>query len=119
MKISQFDVLLVNFSPTKGSELRGERPCVVLETNGFRNQGSVTIVTPLTTQLKKVFSIETVIEPTKKNGLKEESKLMLRQLRVIDKARIIKKLGQLEEKHHDKILFSIEALFDLRKDFTG
>lgn len=117
MRINQFDVLLVNLSPTRGSEQKGQRPCIVLDTNGFKGLGSVTVVTPLTTNLKKVFSIETVIEPSKINGLKEKSKILLRQLRVIDKERVIKKLGILEKRYHNKVLFSIEALFDIRKDF--
>ena len=118
MKISQFDVLLVNFSPTKGSEQRGVRPCIALETNCFKNRGSITLVCPLTTNLKKLYSFETRIEPSGKNGLSEASKLMLRQLRVIDQNRIYKRLGALEQKYHDSIRDSLKVLFDLNADFS-
>lgn len=118
MQLKQFDILLVNFSPTKGSEQRGLRPCVVLETNGFKNRGSITIVCPLTTNVSKVYSFETKIEPSKKNGLSETSKLMLRQIRVIDQSRISKVLGKLEKKYHDSILDSLGIIFDLRGDFS-
>ena len=118
MKYKQFDVLLVNFSPTKGSEQRGMRPCVVLETNGFKDRGSITLVCPLTTNLNKLYSFETRIEPSKINGLSKPSKLMLRQLRVIDQARIHKKLGMLEPSYHDSIRESLKVLFDLNVDFS-
>ena len=117
MNFKQFDVLVVNFSPTVGSEQKGLRPCIVLETNGFAGHGSVTVVCPLTTQLKKVFSFEAVIKPSKQNGLSQECKLLTRQLRVIDKRRVTKKLGQIEAEYHKKILESLAILFDLRGDF--
>ena len=119
MKYKQFDVLLVNFSPTKGSEQKGVRPCVVLETNGFQNRGSITLVCPLTSNLKKLFSFETKLQPSKNNGLTQASKLMLRQLRVIDQARIQKKIGCLEPKYHSAIRASLKVLFDLNGDFPN
>lgn len=118
MQIKQFDVLLVNFSPTKGSEQRGTRPCIVLESNGFKERGPTTLVCPLTTNLKRFYSFETKIEPSKMNGLSEDSKLMLRQLRVIDQKRIYKHLGSLEAEYHDSIRQSLSVLFDLNRDFS-
>lgn len=118
MQLKQFDVLLVNFSPTKGSEQRGIRPCVVLESNGFKNRGSITLVCPLTTNLDKLYSFETRIAPSKANGLSEPSKLMLRQLRVIDQNRVYKRLGALEPKYRDSFRESLSVLFDLRADFS-
>lgn len=118
MQLKQFDVLLVNFSPTRGSEQRGIRPCVVLETNGFRDRGSITLVCPLTSKVKKLYSFDTKIEPSRANGLSETSKLMLRQLRVIDKNRIHKRLGTLEAKYHDSIRQALAILFDLKADFS-
>ncbi len=118
MLLKQFDVLLVNFSPTKGSEQRGVRPCIVLESNGFKDRGSITVVCPLTTNLKKLYSFDTRIAPSKANGLSEPSKLMLRQLRVIDQNRVHKRLGSLELKYRDSIRESLSILFDLRADFS-
>lgn len=119
MQLKQFDVLLVNFSPTKGSEQYGTRPCVVLETNGFKERGRTTIVCPLTTNLKRLYSFEARITPSKVNGLSEVSKLMSRQLRVIDEKRIHKHLGRLEEKYHHAIRQSLVTLFDIGRDFSS
>ena len=117
MPLKQFDILLVNFSPTKGSEQRGTRPCIVLESNGFKDRGSTTLVCPLTSNLSRLYSFETKIEPSKMNGLSESSKLMLRQLRVIDQSRIYKHLGALEPEYHNSIRSSLGILFDLNGDF--
>ncbi len=117
MKLKQFDVLLVDFSPTQGSEQRGVRPCVVLESNGFQDRGSITLVCPLTTNLKKLYSFETKIEASELNGLSGDSKLMIRQLRVIDQNRVHKHLGHLEPHYHEAIRNSLGILFDLNSDF--
>ncbi len=117
MHYNQFDILWVNLSPTKGSEQKGARPCIVLESNGFRDRGPTTLICPLTTNLKKLYSFETKILPTAKNGLSSESKLLIRQIRVIDQQRIQKKIGSLEEKYHQPIRHSLSVLFDLNADF--
>jgi mRNA interferase MazF len=118
MRFNQFDILLANFSPTKGSEQSGLRPCIVLETNGFKDRGTITIVCPLTSNLKKLYSFETMIEPSKENGLTTPSKLMLRQMKVIDQSRVKKCLGHLEKKYHASVCNSISVLFDLNSDFS-
>lgn len=118
MRLRQFDILLVNFSPTSGSEQRGVRPCVVLETNGFANRGSITMVCPLTSNVSKLYSFDAKIEPSAENGLVEISKLMLRQIRVIDMRRIHKRLGSLEKRYHDMIRRSLAVMFDLNGDFA-
>jgi len=119
MRIKQFDILLVNLSPTKGSEQKGLRPCIALESNGFQNRGSVTIICPLTSNVKKLYSFESKLKPSKTNGLSQPSKMMLRQIRVIDQKRINKKLGSLEKKYHPEILNSLKTLFDINKDFSN
>lgn len=118
MKLKQFDILLVQCSPTVGREQSGLRPCVVIESNAFGTQKEVTIVAPLTSNLKRIFSSETLVHPSGNNGLSLESKILFRQIRVIDKSRIVKKLGSLEPKHRASLLNSLELLFDLRQDFV-
>lgn len=83
----------------------------------IKERGRTTIVCPLTTNLKRLYSFEARITPSKVNGLSEVSKLMLRQLRVIDEKRIHKRLGRLEEKYHHAIRQSLVILFDIDGDF--
>ncbi len=118
MKISQFDVWLVNLNPTKGSEQSGERPCIILQTNASRNYGATTIIAPFTTKnLNKLYPFEVKIQPSRQNGLKENSKIKLEQIRAIDKTRLLKKLGELEKKTHDDILNSLKIIFEFEGEF--
>ncbi|MCG2701137.1 type II toxin-antitoxin system PemK/MazF family toxin [Candidatus Parcubacteria bacterium] len=119
MNISQFDVWQVDLNPTIGSEQKGRRPCVVLQTNAVSNYGLTTIIAPLTSKkVDKIYSFETEIKPSNKNGLKELSKIKLDQVRVIDKRRLIKKLGEIEEKDFIEILKALKIIFDFDRDFS-
>ena len=119
MNISQFDIWKVNLNPTLGSEQKGMRPCVVLQTNAVSNYGLTTIIAPLTSKkINKIYSFEIEIKPSNKNGLKELSKIKFDQVRVIDKKRLIKKFGKVEEKYLGEILKALKVIFDFDRDFS-
>ncbi|MCK5510554.1 type II toxin-antitoxin system PemK/MazF family toxin [Candidatus Parcubacteria bacterium] len=119
MNISQFDIWKVNLNPTLGSEQKGMRPCVVLQTNAVSNYGLTTIIAPLTSKkIDKIYSFEIKIKPSNKNGLKELSKIKFDQVRVIDKRRLVKKFGKIEEKYSIEILKALKIIFDFDRDFS-
>ena len=118
MNICQFDVWQVDLSPTIGSEQKGRRPCVVLQTNAVSNYGLTTIIAPLTSRkVDKIYPFEVEIQPTSKNGLRELSKIKFDQIRVIDKKRLIKKFGKIEKEHFIRIIKAVKIIFDLDSDF--
>jgi len=117
-KILQFEIWQVNLNPTKGSEQRGIRPCVILQTNAVSNYGLTTIIAPLTgKKISNIYPYEVLIKSTKQNNLKEASKIKFDQIRVIDKQRLIKKIGSLEQKYIEESLLAIEVIHDLKGDF--
>ena len=118
MRIFQFDVWQVNLNPTKGSEQRGKRPCVIMQTNAVGDYGLTTIVAPLTGKnTDKAYSFEAVVKPSRKNGLKKKSKIKLNQVRVIDKSRLINKLGRIEKGYYSNIQRALKVIFDFNEDF--
>lgn len=118
MRICQFDVWLVDLNPTTGSEQNGKRPCIILQTNATKNYGATTLIAPFTTKnLNKLYPFEVKIQPSRQNGLNENSKIKLDQIRVIDKTRLLKKIGNLEKIHYDDILNSLKVIFDFESDF--
>lgn len=70
-----------------GSEQAGERPFVVIQ-NNLGNKYSPTLVVALTTTKVKR-DMPTHVSLTKEFGLKEDSVVMLEQIRTIDRSRII------------------------------
>lgn len=118
MEIKQFEIWQVNLNPTKGSEQAGRRPCVIAQTNAVSDYGQTTVVAPLTSKkINHIYPYEAYLEPTKQNGLKEVSKIKFDQIRVIDKQRLIKKLGMLQEDEVKNCLLALDVIFDLRGDF--
>lgn len=70
-----------------GSEQGGERPFIVLQNNLGNRYSPTLIVALVTTKVKR--DMPTHVKLTKEFGLKEDSIVMLEQIRTIDKSRII------------------------------
>ena len=96
---------MVNFNPGRGSEQKGIRPALIIQNNVGNKYASTTIVSAITTTLKE-FPV-TVLVPKGKGGLKEDSMVNLAHILTVDKGRLMKKLGNLEE---DKIAEVNEAI---------
>ena len=95
MSIKRGDIFYVDLNPTKGSEQAGRRPVLVIQNNVGNEMAPTTIVAPLTT---KKFSKEYPTNVCVKKGtagLKNDSVLLLSQIRTIDKQRLEQKIGAL------------------------
>jgi len=105
MEIKRFDLFLVSFDPTVGSEIGKSRPAVVIspdEVNRFLN---TIIVAPLTSTQKKY---PTRIEI---NYEKVQGDIALDQIRTIDKSRLKKRLSKIDERLHEKICDVLVRMF--------
>ena len=70
--------------------------------NNIGNQFSdVTVVVPFSEQKSYPFVVN--VSPNKKNGLDRERGLNFSQMRVVYYSRLVKKLGELEEKYSSQI----------------
>lgn len=88
------DVLLVSLPTTDGREQSGRRPAVAIQTDVAGEP--MLMIAPVTSNLKASrFRFTVKIEPSPENGLTESSVVMVFQMRAIDKARVVRKLGSL------------------------
>jgi mRNA interferase MazF len=89
------EVWLADLNPTQGSEQAGIRPVIIFQ-NDLVSQFSITTITiPLTTnQCRAALPICLMIEQGN-GGLSQNSVALCFQMRVLDKTRLIRKLGQL------------------------
>ena len=97
------EVWLVNLDPTIGHEIKKLRPAVIVQNDIGNRYSPITIVAPVTSQqLSKVYPIEVLL--TKENsGLARESKVLLSQIRAIDKQRLVKRVGKLDEETVEQV----------------
>ncbi len=107
--IKRGDVILVNLEPIKGSEQGGTRPALIIQ-NDFGNMYSPTIIiAPITS---KLFSKEypTNVQLSKGDaGLDRNSTALLNQIRTIDKKRVIKKIGFLDQEIMKKVDLALKV----------
>ncbi len=102
--VNRFQVWLVSLNPTKGREINKTRPCVVISPNEMSALSTV-IVAPMTT---KGFDFPCRIKCKfkNKNGL-----ILLDKIRAVDKTRLVKKLGSIDENTQIELCNSLQELF--------
>lgn len=89
MEIKQYAIVLVNFDPTMGSEIKENRLCVVLSPDEMNKYLNTIVVVPMITNLK-AYPTRISIHHNGKEGM-----IAIDQIRTIDKTRIIKNYGHL------------------------
>jgi len=91
MVIRQYEVYLITLDPTIGHEIKKARPCVIISPDEMNKNISTVIIAPMTTQSH---FYPTRI-PLKFSG--KEAWIVLDQLRTVDRKRLFKKLGKIEQ----------------------
>lgn len=87
------DIVRVRLDPVVGSEQAGERPGLIISPDLINEHSPVVLLAALTTQkTDRVYPFEALIEPPE-GGLKLRSKVLLMQLRAIDKRRLKGRYG--------------------------
>lgn len=89
------DVWLANLDPVVGSEQGRTRPVVIIQNDVANEYSPVVIVAAVTTALgPKEYPTEVRVRAPE-GGLKEDSVVLLNQIRTIDKRRMIERWGTL------------------------
>ena len=105
MVITRFEIFLVNLDPTIGHEITKTRPCVVVSPDQMNRHIQTLIVAPLTTK-GRAYPTRVLCRFQGKAG-----QVVLDQLRAVDKARLVKKLGKLEAKTQIEVLQVLQEMF--------
>lgn len=107
--MKQGELWYADLNPVKGSEQKGHRPVAIISGNMLNTYLPIVIACPLTSKIKN-YKGNPVLRPTKGNGLKQSSEIMIFHIRSISKERLIKKIGTISAKQLEEI---IEGLDDL------
>lgn len=117
--IKRGEIFLANLMNTTGSEQSGIRPVLIVQ-NDFGNKYSPTvIVLPITSKVFKT-KLPTHVPIQKKElyGLKKDSIILVEQVRTIDKSRLIKKIGSLDDAIMEKVKNALKVNFNIRAKFN-
>jgi mRNA interferase MazF len=103
--VSRGDIFLVALNPTRGSEIRKTRPCVVVSPDELNAHLRTFIVAPLTTGGHPYpFRVRCRFEG--KDGY-----VVADQLTAVDRDRLVKRLGSLPETTVNELLGVLQAMF--------
>lgn len=91
MVIKQYDIFLVSLDPTIGHEIKKSRPCLVISPDEMNHHISTVIIAPMTT---KSHEYPTRVSINFKN---KDGWIVLDQIRTVDKRRLIRKIGRIED----------------------
>lgn len=101
----RFDILLVSLDSSQGAQIKKTRPCIVISPNEMNKFLKTLIVAPLTSK-GRPYLIRIPLTFKEKEG-----KILLDQIRAIDKSRIVKKLGTLDPKTASLFLETLGKMF--------
>jgi len=101
----RFDVYLIDLDPTRGHEIKKTRPCVVVSPDEMNRYIGTVIVAPMTTK-GRPYPTRVPVHFGKKDGL-----VVLDQIRTVDKERLVKKLGRLDEETCKAVLRTLQEMF--------
>jgi len=105
MVVTRFDVFLISLNPTRGSEIKKTRPCLVISPNEMNRNIRTVIVAPMTTKGK---DYPTRVACTFKG---KSGQIVLDQIRTVDKMRLVRRLGKISPVTQRKVLIVLQELF--------
>jgi len=103
--VRRFDVYLICLDPTVGSEIRKTRPCLVISPDEMNQHICTVIVAPMTTRRRSY--------PTRVPCLFQdrEGEVVLDQIRTVDKARFVRRLGRVSDEEQEAVLACLAEMF--------
>jgi mRNA interferase MazF len=99
------EVWLIALDPSKGSEIRKTRPCLVVSPDEMNEPLKTVLVAPMTTTLR---TYPTRVNLTFRN---KTGQVALDQLRAVDRQRLVKRLGLVSTKTAHEVSSVLVEMF--------
>lgn len=105
MVVKRFEVYLINLDPTVGSEIKKTRPCLIISPDDINRFIRTVIVAPMTTK-GGAYPTRVACKFRGKRG-----HIVLDQIRTVDKARLVRKLGRIDQQTQKEVLSILGEMF--------
>jgi mRNA interferase MazF len=99
------EVWLIGLDPSRGSEIKKTRPCLVISPDEMNEALQTVVVAPMTTTPR---NYPTRVNLTFRNKV---GQVALDQLRAIDRQRLVRKLGQVSAKTTNQVSSVLIEMF--------
>jgi mRNA interferase MazF len=103
--VERFEVFLITLDPARGIEIQKTRPCVVISPDEMNRHIGTVLIAPMTTHTRNYPSRVACVFGGK------SGQIVLDQIRAVDKSRLVKRLGRIEESTQSAILEVLARMF--------
>jgi len=103
--MKRFEVHLVNLDPTVGREIKKTRPCLVISPDEMNAHLRTVIIAPMTTR-RRDYPMRVSCRFQGTSGA-----VVLDQIRTVDRARLVRRLGKLSPKASTRVLEVLQEMF--------
>lgn len=90
------DMYFVDFEPSVGAEIKKRRPAMIVSCNEANKHLRTVMVIPFSSKTANVYPFEVFVSSAD-SGLEVDSKLKITQMRAVDKTRLKKYIGSLND----------------------
>ena len=111
MKIQRGSVVIINFEPSVGHEIKKVRPALVIQNNLACEHSPLITVVPLSSRPFSGKIYEVKVLKSKDNGLLSDSVLLTNQIMTFDKSRLLKVVGHISGEQLAELYKKIDKHF--------
>lgn len=118
MKINKWTIWRANLDPVIGSEQGKSRPVLIISEDDINSILNIVNIVPITSRKQgRIIYPNEVLLSANTYGLDKESIALCHQIRTIDKARLMKKYGQITSKEiQNQIIDAVCFQLGIRRD---
>ena len=104
--MKRYEIYWVDLDPTKGSEMRKTRPCVIITPNELNEHLNTVVVAPLTSKVRGHYPFRLNVCIAGKGG-----QIAIDQVRTIDKLRLKERISTLSEEDAERLRELLNEMF--------
>lgn len=98
------EIYLTALDPTLGREIQKTRPALIIQNDVSNRLGGITIVAPITSTVRfPINPVHVLLVADERTGLSVTSVALLNQIRAVDRIRLIKRLGVVDENGMERV----------------
>ena len=110
--MNQGELWHARLDPIEGSEQSGTRPILIISGNSWNRNSKLIIACSLTTSIRHREGC-IIIEKNSTNNLKEDSEILVFQVRSLSKSRLLNFIGLISQTEIDAVIFQLNEFLEL------
>lgn len=98
------EIHLTALDPTLGREIQKTRPALIIQNDVSNRLSEITIVAPITSTVRFPLNpVHVLVAADQNTGLSVTSVALLNQIRAVDRIRLIKRLGRVDDETLEQV----------------